>query len=78
MSVEELPHTPLRLFVLPFFIEFEITETEPGVRGDTVSGSGKPATLETGAVIQVPFFINVGDRIRVDTRTGTYMERVKK
>lgn len=63
---------------LPFFIEFEVTETEPGVKGDTVSGSGKPATLETGAVIQVPFFVNVGDRVRVDTRTGTYMERVKK
>ena len=63
---------------LPFFIEFEVTETEPGVKGDTVSGSGKPATLETGAVIQVPFFINVGDRVRVDTRTRTYMERVKK
>ena len=63
---------------LPFFIEYEVRETEPGVRGDTVSGSGKPATLETGAVIQVPFFVNVGDRVRVDTRTGTYMERVKK
>jgi elongation factor P len=63
---------------LPFFIEYEVTDTEPGVKGDTVSGSGKPATLETGAVIQVPFFVNIGDTIRVDTRTGTYMERIKK
>jgi elongation factor P len=63
---------------LPFFIEYEVTRTEPGVKGDTVSGSGKPATLETGAVIQVPFFVNIGDMVRVDTRTGAYMERVKK
>ncbi|NQS99065.1 MAG: elongation factor P [candidate division Zixibacteria bacterium] len=62
---------------LPFFIEYEIESTEPGVKGDTVSGSGKPATIETGAVVQVPFFIEVGDTIRVDTRTGEYMERVK-
>ena len=63
---------------LPFFIEFKIVKTEPGGKGDTVAGSGKPATLETGAVIQVPFFVNEGEIIRVDTRTGTYMERVKK
>ncbi len=63
---------------LPFFIEYEIVETEPGVKGDTVSGSGKPATIETGAVVQVPFFIEIGDIIRVDTRTGDYLERMKK
>jgi len=63
---------------LPFFIEYEINETEPGVKGDTVSGSGKPATVETGAVVQVPFFIEVGDIIKVDTRTGEYLERIKK
>jgi len=62
---------------VPFFVELEVAETEPGVRGDTASGGSKPATLETGAVIQVPFFINAGDRVKVDTRTDTYLERVK-
>ena len=62
---------------LPFFVEYEVVETEPGAKGDTVSGSGKPATIESGAVMQVPFFIEVGDKIRVDTRTGEYMERIK-
>ena len=62
---------------LPFMVALEVTETDPGVRGDTASGGSKPATLETGAVVQVPFFINVGDRIKVDTRTDTYLERVK-
>jgi len=57
------------------FVELTVAETEPGVRGDTASGGSKPATLETGTVIQVPLFINVGDRLRVDTRTGTYIER---
>lgn len=60
----------------PNFVELEVVETEPGIRGDTASGGGKPATLETGAVISVPFFINVGDVIRVDTRSGSYIERV--
>ncbi len=50
---------------------------EPGFKGDTASGGSKPATLETGAVIQVPLFVSEGDKIRVDTRTGTYIERVK-
>lgn len=59
----------------PTFVELAVADTEPGVRGDTASGGSKPATLETGAVIQVPLFINVGDRLRVDTRTGTYVER---
>lgn len=66
--------SPLAVEV-PTFVELAVTETEPGVRGDTASGGSKPATLETGAVIQVPLFINVGDRLRVDTRTGTYIER---
>ena len=59
----------------PFFVELEIIETEPGVRGDTATNVQKPATLETGAEIKVPLFINVGECIRVDTRTGEYMER---
>lgn len=62
---------------LPTFVELEVAETEPGVRGDTASGGNKPATLESGAVVQVPLFINEGDRVKVDTRTGAYIERVK-
>jgi len=62
---------------LPFTVELEVVETDPGVRGDTASGGSKPAKLETGAVIQVPFFINVGDKLKVDTRTDSYLERVK-
>ena len=58
------------------FVELEVTHTEPGVKGDTASGATKPATLETGVVISVPLFVNTGDRIRVDTRTGEYMERL--
>jgi elongation factor P len=57
-------------------VELEVTHTEPGVRGDTASGGGnKPATLETGAVVQVPLFVNIGDRVKVDTRSGSYMSR---
>jgi elongation factor P len=59
------------------FAELEVVETDPGVRGDTASGGSKPATLEGGAVVQVPFFVNQGDRVKVDTRTDTYLERVK-
>jgi elongation factor P len=62
---------------LPFTVELEVAETDPGVRGDTASGGSKPAKLETGAVVQVPFFVNVGDKIKVDTRTDAYLERVK-
>jgi elongation factor P len=62
---------------LPNFVELTVAQTEPGVRGDTASGGTKPATLESGAVIQVPLFINEGDRLKVDTRTGTYIERLK-
>jgi elongation factor P len=61
---------------LPSAVYLEVTETEPGLRGDTASGGGnKPATLETGAVIQVPLFVSVGERVRVDTRTGKYVSR---
>ena len=61
---------------LPYFVELEVVATEPGIKGDTASGGSKPATMETGLVVQVPFFINVGDVLRVDTRTGEYIERV--
>lgn len=60
---------------LPNFVEFEITHTEPGIKGDTAKSGTKPAEIETGASIQVPLFINAGDRIKVDTRTGEYVER---
>jgi elongation factor P len=59
----------------PTFVELEIIETEPGFKGDTATGATKPAIVETGAVIKVPLFVNQGDRIRIDTRTGEYMER---
>ena len=60
----------------PNFVELTVTHTEPGVRGDTATGTTKPAELETGYKINVPLFVNEGDRIRVDTRTGEYLERV--
>ena len=59
----------------PNFVELTVTETEPGFKGDTATGTTKPATLETGYKINVPLFVNEGDRIRLDTRTGEYMER---
>ena len=59
----------------PTFVELKVVETEPGVRGDTATNVTKPATLETGAVIKVPIFINEGDVLRIDTRTGDYLER---
>jgi elongation factor P len=62
---------------LPNAVELAVVETAPGVRGDTVSGGSKPARLETGVTVQVPLFVASGDRIRVDTRTGAYLERVK-
>ncbi len=61
---------------LPNFIEFEIIDTEPGIKGDTAKSGTKPAKIETGATVQVPLFINQGDRIKLDTRTGEYVERV--
>jgi elongation factor P len=61
---------------LPSAVDLEVKETEPGLRGDTASGGGsKPATLETGATITVPLFVNVGEKVRVDTRSGEYMSR---
>jgi elongation factor P len=61
---------------LPSFIEAAVSQTDPGIKGDTASGSTKPATIESGAVVQVPLFIKEGEKIRVDTRTGAYVERV--
>lgn len=61
---------------LPTFVELKVTETEPGFKGDTATGGTKPATLETGAVVQVPLFINKNDIVRVDTRTNEYLSRV--
>ncbi|MFP8878551.1 MAG: elongation factor P, partial [Myxococcota bacterium] len=61
---------------LPSFIEAEITQCDPGMKGDTAQGATKPATIETGAVVTVPLFLREGERIRVDTRTGDYVERV--
>jgi len=61
---------------LPTTVDLRVTQTAPGFRGDTAAGGGKPATLETGLTLQVPFFINQGDLIRVDTRNGAYVERV--
>ncbi len=63
---------------LPITVELRVAATAPGVRGDTVTGGSKPAELETGASVNVPFFINEGDTIRIDTRTGQYLERVTK
>ncbi|MGI6422214.1 MAG: elongation factor P [Syntrophomonadaceae bacterium] len=60
---------------LPNFVELRVTETEPGIKGDTATGATKNATLETGAVVQVPLFVEEGDVLRIDTRTGQYMER---
>ncbi len=60
---------------VPNFVELVVVKTDPGVRGDTASGGSKPATLETGAVVQVPLFINEGETLRIDTRTGAYIER---
>ena len=61
---------------LPNFVSLTVTHTEPGVKGDTATGAVKPATLETGYVVQVPLFVNKGDQLKVDTRTGEYVERV--
>ena len=60
----------------PLFVELEITETEPGFKGDTATGATKPATVETGAVVNVPLFVETGDVIKIDTRTGDYLSRV--
>ena len=78
MEVNVLFHNAQPIGVeIPLFVEMTIVQTEPGVKGDTATGGSKPATLETGAVIQVPLFLNEGDVVKVDTRTSEYIERVK-
>ncbi|MCX6344663.1 MAG: elongation factor P [Armatimonadetes bacterium] len=78
VQVTALSHQGVVINVeLPITIEAIVSETEPGEKGNTASGGSKPATLETGAVVAVPFFINVGDRIKVDTRSNEYLERCK-
>lgn len=79
MEIKVLYHkgAPINIEV-PMFVELAIARTDPGVRGDTASGGSKPATLETGAVVKVPLYMNEGDVIKIDTRTGTFIERVKK
>ena len=78
MDINVILHKELIVQVtLPDSMELAITDTDPGVRGDTASGGSKPATLEGGAIVQVPFFLNIGDKVKVDTRTDTYLERVK-
>ncbi len=62
----------------PNFVELEVVETDPGLKGDTASGGSKPATLSTGAIVKVPLFINIGEVVRVDTRTSEYQNRVKQ
>ena len=74
VKVNLLEGSPLDV-ELPNFVELEVAKTEPGVKGDTVTGGTKPATLETGVVLQVPLFIDQGEKIRVDTREGKYVER---
>ena len=79
MEIKVLYHKgqPINIDI-PMFVELAISKTDPGVRGDTASGGSKPATLESGAVVKVPFYLNEGDVIKVDTRTGIFIERVKK
>jgi len=62
----------------PNFVTLKVTDTDPGLKGDTSGGGGKPATLETGAVVRVPLFVQIGEMVKVDTRTGTYLSRVKE
>ena len=79
MEVQVLFHNNRAIEItLPFFIEKEIVETEPGARGDTATNVMKPAKIDNGYEIQVPLFINLGDRVRIDTRTGKYADRVSK
>ena len=77
MECEGLVHEGTVLSVeLPFFVELEVTETDPGLRGDTAQGGTKPAKLETGAVVQVPLFVEIGDVLKVDRREDKYLTRV--
>ena len=82
MYLKENDNASLRFYkgkvfevIPPNFVELEVTETEPGVRGDTAQGATKPATVETGATLNVPLFVNQGDVIKIDTRTGEYLSR---
>lgn len=79
MEIKVLYHKgqPINIDI-PMFVELAIAKTDPGVRGDTASGGSKPATMESGAVVKVPFYLNEGDIIKIDTRTGIFIERVKK
>ncbi|CAN5641035.1 elongation factor P [soil metagenome] len=79
MECEGLVHGDHVIAVeLPYFVELEIVQTDPGLRGDTAQGGTKPAKLETGAVVQVPLFLNEGDRVRVDRREDKYIERANR
>ncbi len=79
MEIKVLYHKGIPINIeVPMFVELAIARTDPGVRGDTASGGSKPATLETGAVVKVPLYMNEGDVLKIDTRTGTFVERVKK
>ena len=60
----------------PLYVGLEVTETEPGFKGDTATGASKPATVETGATVSVPLFVEIGNKIKIDTRTGEYLSRV--
>ncbi|OGX38777.1 MAG: elongation factor P [Omnitrophica WOR_2 bacterium RIFCSPLOWO2_12_FULL_50_9] len=71
-------HNEVLKVVLPTFITAEVTHTEPGFKGDSTRSGTKPATIDTGAIVQVPLFINIGDHLKIDTRTGAYVERVQK
>jgi elongation factor P len=78
IEIKVLYHNGLPIDVeIPTFLELEIVDTDPGVKGDTASGGSKPATLSTGAVVKVPLYIEIGERIKVDTRNRTYIERAK-
>ncbi len=78
MEVKVMYHNGQPIDVeIPMFLELEVVETDPGVKGDTASGGNKPATLSTGAVVKVPLYLEVGERIKVDTRNCTYIERAK-
>ena len=78
MEVDIVFHNNKAISVeLPNFVVLEVTQADPGVKGNTATGATKPATLQTGAVVQVPLFVEQGEKIRVDTRTGQYLERAK-
>jgi len=79
MEIEVLYHNGMPIGVeVPMFVELQIVNTDPGIKGDTASGGSKPATLETGAVVKVPLYMEEGEVIKIDTRTGEYIERVKQ